>query len=84
MSSFDVPTEYGGKVQRNTIQPPVTPRGNKGHTELTNDELLRLGYLTGQTIDTTRNPDEGEAFAGLLPLSEAEKINLDPEKFPLE
>lgn len=83
MSSFDVPTEYGGKVQRNTIQPPVTPRGHKGHTELTNDELLRLGYLTGQTIDTTRVPDNGEAFRGLLLESEAAKINPEPEKFPL-
>lgn len=84
MSLFDVPSEFGGKNQRNTIQPPVTPRGHKGHTDLTNDELLRLTYLTGQTEDTTRNPDGGEAFGGLLPLEEARKINPEPEKFPLE
>lgn len=84
MGNFDKPSEYGGKVQRNTIQPPVTPRGHKGHTQLTNDELLRLTYLTGQTIDTTRNPDGGEAFAGLLPLEEAQKINPPPEPYPLE
>lgn len=84
MSMFDQPTEYGGKVQRNTIQPPVTPRGHKGHTELTNDERLRLIYMTGQDEDTTRDPDGGEAFSGLLPLSEAEKINPPPDPYPLE
>ena len=84
MSLFDVPSEFGGKPQRNTIQPPVTPRGHKGHTDLTNDELLRLTYLTGQTEDTTRDPDGGEAFSGLLPIEEAAKINPPPEKFPLE
>lgn len=83
MSTFDTPSEYGGKVQRNTIQPPVTPRGHAGHTELTNDELLRLSYLTGQTEDTTMPPDTGEAFTGLLPLSEAEKINPPPDPYPL-
>jgi hypothetical protein len=45
---------------------------------------LRLGYLTGQTIDTTRAPDSGEAFAGLLPIEEAAKLLPEPEKFPLE
>jgi hypothetical protein len=84
VSLFDQPSEFGGKGQRNTIQPPVTPRGHKGHTALTSDELLRLGYLTGQEIDTTIDPDSGEAFGGLLPLSEAEKIHPPPEPYPLE
>jgi hypothetical protein len=84
MPASNVPSEFGGNPQRNTIQPPVTPRGHKGHTDLTNDELLRLGYLTGQTTDTTKDPDGGEAFAGLMPLSEAAKINPPPEPYPLE
>ena len=65
------PTEFGGRQQRNTIQPPVTPAGTPGHIELLPEEQLRLTYLTGQTEDTTRNPDGSEAMTGLLPLDEA-------------
>jgi hypothetical protein len=64
------PSEFGGRQQRNTIQPPVTPAGTPGHTQLTADEKLRLDYLTGQHDDTTRNPDNGEAFEGILPLAD--------------
>lgn len=62
------PTEFGGAIQRNGIMPPVTPKGNKGHTVLTAAEMLALGYKTGQVDDTTRKPDNGETFEGILPL----------------
>jgi hypothetical protein len=62
------PTEFGGRVQKNTIQPPVAPKPSKsiptGHIP-TSTETLRLQYLTGQTADSTRPPDNGEAFSGI-------------------
>jgi hypothetical protein len=68
--SGERPTEYGGSPQRNGIQPPVTPDGKPGHLP-TSTEELRLQYLTGQMADSTRKPDDGEAFAGLDPLDTA-------------
>lgn len=64
------PSEFGGKTQRNGIQPPVSPSGMKGHTPDAN-ERLRLDYLTGQHEDSTKDPDGGEAFHGLLPIEQA-------------
>jgi hypothetical protein len=74
------PSEFGGKGQRNTIQPPVTPRGHAGHSP-TESERLRLQYLTGQDEDSTRDPDGGEAFTGLLPEEEARELVGEPEKY---
>lgn len=73
MAVRDKPSEYGGKVQRNGIQPPVTPKGAPGH-EPTASEKLRLTYLTGQDEDSTKAPDNGEAFSGLLPAKEATEL----------
>lgn len=74
MAVRDKPSEYGGRVQRNGIQPPVTPKGAPGH-EPTASEKLRLIYQTGQDEDSTRNPDsERESFNGLLPPKEAIEV----------
>lgn len=64
------PTEYGGSPQRNTLQPPTAPDGQAGHSP-TPSESQRLQYITGQTADTTRAPDDGEAFSGIDPLDVA-------------
>ena len=68
MASETPPSEFGGKTQKNTLYPPTTPRGNPGHTrdQLDADEVLRLGYLTGQDEDTTLPPDGGLSFQGLV------------------
>lgn len=62
-------TEYGGKVQKNRVQ-PTTPTGDHGfsHTPTPSEELM-LGYTTGDTSGAS-DPDSGEAFAGLLPEEE--------------
>lgn len=78
-------SEFGGTVQKNGIAPPVTPKGHPGHLTLEAHERLRLQYLTGQPGDTeqdsTRDPDGGEAFTGILPLKEQEAIMPRPEKY---
>lgn len=74
------PSEYGGKVQRNTVQPPRTPRGHKGHTP-TASEKATLMYTTGDDEDSTKPPDNGEAFSGLLPEKEARAAMPKQEKF---
>lgn len=75
-------SEFGGKVQKNTIQPPVTPLGHPGHTDLDAAEKLRLQYLTGQPgdmeQDSTRPPDNGEAFTGILTRAEQEELMPKP------
>lgn len=62
------PSEFGGKVQKNGIQPQVpvalSPRGVppvSGH-EMTPSEELRQIYRTG-TTDQTADPDP-DAFVG--------------------
>jgi hypothetical protein len=74
VATLDRPTEFGGKVQRNGIQPPKAPLPSRsiptGHVPYAY-ELLRLQYQTGQTADSTRAPDKGEAFAGIEPLDVA-------------
>lgn len=75
-------TEFGGGVQRNTIQPPVTPKGNKGHTP-DSAETLRLQYLTGQIEDSTKDPD-GVSFDGLRPLPEVLAELPEPDKYLTE
>lgn len=73
MPNVNKPTEFGGRVQRNGIQPPVAPKPSRsiptGHVP-TGAEKLKLQYQTGQTEDSTRSPDNGEAFTGILPLKE--------------
>ena len=54
MASDD--TEFGGKVQRNGVQPPP-------HVPTAN-ERLSLTYRTGDPSGRT-DPDDGEIFAGL-------------------
>jgi len=61
------PGEFDGHLQSNTIAPPITPAGTPGHRPL-NSEKMRLTYLTGQHEDSTRPPDDGSAWEGLLPL----------------
>lgn len=71
------PSEFGGKSQKNTIQPPITPRGGRGHTPTPSEEMHLL-YATGQTVDSTRPPDTGEAMTGILPLREAKAAMPQP------
>ena len=53
------PSEFGGKVGRNRVQPsPHIP---------TQSERMMLLYTTGDESGTS-TPDGGEAFAGLIPL----------------
>lgn len=65
------PSEFGGTTQRSGIAPPITPKGHAGHRDLSAAEKVHLMYVTGQDIDTTRAPDNGESFIGILPLQEA-------------
>lgn len=51
------PSEFGGKVRRNRTQPPP-------HVPTAREKLMLL-YTTGD-VDGTKDPDNGEAFAGLL------------------
>ena len=74
-------SEFGGKVQKNTIMPPRTPAGTPGHTNLPAHEKLRLDYLTGQHEDTTRDPDSGEAWTGILPEKEARELMPKPDLY---
>jgi hypothetical protein len=74
------PSELGGKAQRNTIQPPVTPSGMKGHTP-TPIEEQRLALNTGQVLDTTLDFDAGEAFHGLLLPEEQAQVAPQPELY---
>jgi hypothetical protein len=74
------PSEMGGKVQRNTIQPPQTPSGMRGHSP-TAIETQRLALHTGQDIDSTRDFDTGEAFNGLLPEVEQRALAPQPELY---
>lgn len=54
-------SEFNGKPMRNRVQPPP-------HVPTASEELM-LVYTTGdETGDSP--PDKGEAFNGLLPLSE--------------
>ena len=59
------PSEFGGKVQRNGVQPfPHEP---------TASEKLSLVYRTGSEAGDAK-PDGGVAFAGLLPTREQRAI----------
>ena len=71
------PSEFGGKVQDNTIQPAdpgaLSPKGNvyEGGHILTASEELRLPYLTGTTDqDAPLDPAsmDGEVTATEWPL----------------
>lgn len=73
-------SEFGGKPQRNGIQPPLTPQGKHGHS-LTVSERLRMIYTTGQDADSTRDRDGGEAFTGILPLAEQLAVMPKPELY---
>lgn len=65
MAHRDTPSEFGGRAQRNRVQPrPHVP---------TRSEALMLGYTTGDENGLTA-PDGGEVFQGLLPKTEQEKL----------
>lgn len=58
MADKGAPSEFGGKIQDNNVQPaPHVP---------TASERLMLLYRTGD-VDPSKMPDGGEAFAGLVP-----------------
>lgn len=71
------PSEFGGKVQKNRIQPPATPEGGAGHQPSVSEQLL-LMYTTGQIEDSTRDPEKlGESFQGLLTYEEQLQKRID-------
>lgn len=51
------PSEFGGRQQRNRVQPPPH--------EPTASEMLMLGYTTGDESGALA-PDDGAAFNGLI------------------
>lgn len=62
-------TEYGGKVQKNRVQ-PIIPTGEHGLShEPTAAEQVMLTYTTADETGAS-DPDDGEAFAGLVPEEE--------------
>jgi len=73
------PSEFGGKVQKNRVQPPVRPDGKPGHSPTPSEQLM-LVYTTG-TEDGAALPDDGEAFNGVLPLNE--QIVLQKKRGPV-
>lgn len=77
------PSEFGGKVQKNRVQPPVRPDGVVGHIRPTASEKLMLTYTTGFD-DNLHDPDDGSAFTGLLPYDQALAQAPKPEKFSFD
>jgi hypothetical protein len=73
------PSEFEGHRQRNTLAPPVTPAGTRGH-EPTPSERLRLTYLTGQSEDSTALPVDG-VMEGLLPADVQAPLAPKPRKW---
>lgn len=60
--SLGPPSEFGGKVQRNRVQPPP-------HIPTPSERMMLL-YTTGSESGT-QDPDGGESFSGLLPIERA-------------
>jgi len=78
------PSEWGGRVQKNRVQPPITPAGTQGHNPLDDpSEQVMLTYTTGDPTGLS-DPDDGEAFAGLLPLEQALELLPEHEKFSFD
>lgn len=77
----DLPaSEFGGKVQPNTLFPPGAPKPSKSKPTTgpaDGYEKLRLLYNTGQTEDLTRRLDNGEVMTGVLPIKEQIKARRD-------
>lgn len=73
------PSEFGGKVQKNRVQPSVNPVGRPGHIPTPSEEAM-LTYTTGDPTGLS-DPDNGEAFTGLLPYEEAKELTPEPEPF---
>ena len=69
-------SEFGGKIQKNRVMPPVTPLGAAGHVP-TSAERQMLTYTTGGE-DSTRDPDDGEAWQGVEGVAAVPVINLFP------
>jgi hypothetical protein len=72
--AFSQPSEFGGRIQRNGIQPlPHIP---------TASEKLSLMYRTGD-VDGSKEPDGGLSFSGLIPadqllaIREAEGVSFE-------
>ena len=84
MPNLNAPTEFGGKVQKNRVQPRITPDGKPGH-EATSSEELMLVYTTGsEDNDPVAHPPDknGEAFEGVLPLEEQIKLRREAGDIP--
>lgn len=62
------PSEFGGKAQKNRVQPPPH--------EPTASEKMMLLYTTGDDTGT-KDPDKnGESFDGLLPYDEQLQLRI--------
>jgi hypothetical protein len=64
-------SEYGGTVSRNTVQP-------KGADALTPGDILRLGYLVGDTSDPTQQSmlslEDRRQMLGLKPAGDRRPV----------
>lgn len=73
MSDTMPASEFGGKQQKNRVQPGITPNGDPGHTPTASEEMM-LTYTTGDPSGLS-DPDGGAAWNGLLPADEqAQKL----------
>lgn len=57
------PSEFGGKMLKNNVQPPLTPTGAQGHTP---DESERLGLYYRTLDETGASSEDVDLFHGLL------------------
>lgn len=65
------PSEFGGKILRNNIQPAISPAGKQGHTPDPGEELT-LFYRTMKTDDS--GVQDVDYFHGLLSRIEQTKV----------
>jgi hypothetical protein len=69
------PSEFGGKVQKNRVQPAITPDGLPGHLPTASEQMM-LTYTTGDTSGL-KDPDNGAAWNGFIPYDEKVQEVLD-------
>lgn len=69
------PSEFGGKQQKNRVQPAITPDGLEGHTPDPSEEIM-LTYTTGDPSGLS-DPDGGASWNGLLPYDEQLQAVID-------
>lgn len=65
------PSEFGGKITKNLIQPPISPAGKTGHTP-DPGEALGLFYRTMTEDDS--GVQDADYFHGLLSRIEQTKV----------